>query len=329
MNKVWKKIRPYIRGIYRVLNGLKGFIYDFKRFVLYGGWKEDLTDIETRNYNAVIVYHGLEKSLSYKKRNPKSGWKNAEKVLVRLKIAIATGELGYHDKAAKQVLLKFLNLPENINLDRSKEMKSVLNSMNFESPDEHGVKKYSSYDFNKGKLNNPEDFFFSRHSLREFKNEIIEDDVIQRAFNLAMKTPSVCNRQPWHIYHSSDSDTIKKVLKHQNGNRPFGEEIQNLILVTIDLKAFFSGNEHYQHWIDGGLVSMSLMYAFHSLGIASCALNWSANPKNDKCLRKLVNIKPNQTVILMLAIGYPDKENIVCSSTRRPKEEVFSKLKLK
>lgn len=326
---MWQIIRPYIRNIYRIFDGLKGFIYDFGRFLFYSGWRENLNDKEIRNYNSVMVYHGLEKSLSYKNRNPKSGWRNAETILIQLEIASSIGTYGYHDKAAKQLLMKFLELPANIHLNRSKEIKSKLKLMDFESQDIHGAKEHSENDYKKGILENPEDFFFSRYSLREFKNETVADDLIERAFNLAMKTPSVCNRQAWHVYHSKDNKTIKEVLKHQNGNKPFGQEIQNLVIVTTDLKAFFAGSEHYQHWIDGGLISMSLMYAFHSLGIASCALNWSQSPKADKNLRKIVNIQPHHTIIMMLAIGYPDIDNKVCVSARRPTQEVFSKLELK
>lgn len=328
MNSVWKKIRPQIRNFYRIVNGLSGFIYDFKRFLFYGGWREDLTDPEIRNYNSVMAYHGLEKSLSYRNRNPTSGWGNAERVFLRLKIANSTGQLGYHDKAAKQVLVKFLSLPSNLGLDRSNEILAVINTMNFESNEEHGAKEHPISSYKKGVLENPEDFFFSRYSLREFSKNVVGDDIIKRAIKLAMKTPSVCNRQAWHIFHSNDSETIKKALYYQNGNKPFGDKLTNLMIVSTDLKAFFAGSEHYQHWIDGGLFSMSIIYALHSLGVASCPLNWSQTPKVDKEIRKVINIKPNQTIIMMIAVGYPDESNRVCSSTRRPLNEVLSNLEL-
>ena len=143
---------------------------------------------------------------------------------------------------------------------------------------------------------------------------------------LAMKTPSVCNRQAWHVYHSDESDVIKEALSYQQGNKGFSENIPNLMVITTDLKAFMSGQEHYQHWIDGGLFSMSIVYALHSLGISSCCLNWSQSPKNDKKLRGSIKIKPNHTVMMMLAVGYPDDNNKVCVSARRPLNEVFTKL---
>lgn len=327
---MWKYIRPYIRNIYRIFLGLKFFIYDYKRFLQYGGWRGDMIDPEQRNYNSVMVYHGLEKSLSYKKRNPNSGWRNANQILDLLKVAKKTNEIGYHDIASKQVLEKFINLPENIGTEKANKIQEELKKFDeFTSNENHGAFEYSNNDYKKGILQNPEKFFYSRYSLREFKDKIVSNKDIKRAVKLAMKTPSVCNRQAWGIYHTSDKKIKDIVLTYQQGNKPFGEYIPNLMIVTTDLKAFFSAEEHNQHLIDGGLLSMSLMYAFHSLGIATCALNWSASPKNDKLLRQHVNLKQNHTIIMVLAIGYPDEKNKVCASIRRPIEEVFMTLKRK
>jgi nitroreductase len=329
---MWQLIRSFIRNLYRMFNALRYFMYDYKRYLKYSGYKSDFNDDELRNYNSVMVYHGLEKSLSYKERNPNSGWRNAYQLLDLLKYAEKNNSFGYHDIASLQVLEKFINLPENKNDKRMKEIKNILNKYSkyiSNSNENHGVFEYSYEDYRKGILKNPEDFFYSRYSLREFKDEIVKDEDIQRAVRLAMKTPSVCNRQGWGIYHTSKQDIKNIVLKYQKGNKPFGEKIPNLMIVTADLKAFFSPEEHYQYWIDGGLLSMSLIYAFHSIGVATCALNWSAKPKNDLELRKKLNIKDNHTIIMVLAVGYPDENNIVCASTRRPIEEVYQELEIK
>jgi nitroreductase len=326
MSFLWKKVRPYLRVVYRIYKGFSGFAYDFYRMLSFGGWKEDMHDAEQRNYYSVMVYHALEKSLSYKKRNKTSGWKNALKLLELLQVANNDQTIGYHDKASKKVLEEFIGLPENRNDDRALKINEELENIAFTSSFGHGVKQYSSSDYHKGVLSDPESFFCSRYSLREFKDQVVDEALIMRAIKLSMKTPSVCNRQAWHIYHTSDDEVKKAVLNYQNGNKPFGERIPNLFIVTTDLKGFFSSEEHYQHWIDGGLLSMSLMYALHSLGIASCPLNWSQSPKTDKALRKIVNIKPNHTVIMFMAVGYPDENNKVCISARRPVDEIFTTL---
>lgn len=329
---MWQIIRPYIRNLYRMLLALKFFIYDYIRFLKYGGWKADMSDLELRNYNIAMVYHGLEKSLSYKQRNQNSGWRNAFQIIDLLLIAQQNNNIGFHDKKAKKVLEAFLNLPENLNDERAMAIKNKLLAIEIDEPNDeqsYGYIEYSDNDFKKGILQNPEEFFFSRYSLREFKDELVSDEEIKKAIALTMKTPSVCNRQAWGIYHSSKKDVKDIVLTYQYGNKPFGENIPNLIVITTDLKAFFSPDEHYQHWIDGGLLSMSLMYALHSIGIASCALNWSAKPKNDKAIRKYLNIKPNHTIIMVLAVGYPNYKNKVCASPRRPIEEVYTELEIK
>jgi len=330
MNSLWELIRDYmrninlIRHIYKILTGLVGFIYDYKRFLAYGGWQENMNDMERRNYQQVMLYHTLEKSLSFKNRDSNSGWRNIYKLLNLLNIAKQSSSIGYHDKASKQILEKFIALPENINLKQSQQLKKELEKFDFNSNDIHGAMEYSLSDFNKGKLDQPEDFFLTRYSLREFQDKTVSDEMIHRAVRLAMKTPSVCNRQAWLIYHTSNKEVKNRVLSYQNGNRPFGKNIPNMLVVATDLKAFLSASERYQHWIDGGLLSMSLMYAFHSLGMATCALNWSQSPKNDKLLRKAVNIKPSHTIIMILAVGYPDENNKVCVSARRPFEEIYS-----
>lgn len=326
---MWNLIRPYIRGGYRICDGLFGFIYDSLRFIRFGGWREDMTDPDQRMYNIIMIYHGLEKSLSYTQRNTTSGWRQANRLIHLLKKSNGAGSVTCHDKAAKQVLEKFISLPENVDTDKALEIKLQLEELNFSAEGDHGTKELTAIEIRKGVLESPEEFFYSRYSLREFKEEIVPESLIRRAVDLALKTPSVCNRQAWCIYHTSDIEVKNMVLGHQTGNRPFGERAPNLLLITTDLKAFFAGSEHYQHWIDGGLLAMSLMYTLHSLGLASCALNWSQNPIADIKFRKHLSIKPNLTVIMVLLVGFPNEKNKVCVSSRRPVNEIFTKLELK
>jgi len=325
MKFIWLKIRPFGR----VVRALHGFWYSFLRYFSYAGWRSDMVDVEQRNYNAAKIYHSLEKSMSFKNRKKGSGWADAYALLELLKVANRTGELGYHDRAACRLLSSFVELDGNSETDHAYHIRTELSKFDFSSVDDHGMMAYAAADFRCGVLESPESFFLSRYSLREFKNEAVTLDVIERAVKLAMKTPSVCNRQAWHVYHTTDSSVKEAALKYQAGNRGFGDRIPNLMVITTDLKAFMPGQEHYQHWIDGGLFSMSLIYALHSLGVASCCLNWSQSPANDRLLRTLVDIKPHHTVVMLLAVGWPDEQNNVCISARRPLKEVYSELKIR
>lgn len=307
-----------------------GFLYDFLRFYKYGGWRRGLNDPIQRNYNAVKIYHRLEKSLSFSEREPGFGW-NAANELVRLLNNIRDSEkIGFQEKVAINVLRRFLDTEHDIDSHHQcckRDASHLINQFSSEGFKGGGIDFYSRDFFNKGILKNPEDFFWTRFSVRDFSNSIVEDSVVCYAINLALKTPSVCNRQAWHVYHIMDSVLIKKVLVYQNGNRGFGHKIPCLLIITADLKAFDGGGERYQHWIDGGMFSMSLVMAFHSIGLSTCCLNWSCSGRNDLKLRRLIAIKPEHTVIMLLAVGYPNEKVRVCASERRPLTEFYTLLK--
>ena len=312
----------------RIINAFQGFMYHFIRYCRFSGWEEDFSNQKIRGYYVLKVYHALEKSMSYSRRNVESGWANAEKLIELIKVADKSQNIGWQDLAGLDVLEKFISRVDNDASPNKKPIIRELAKIKFKerAAEDNGVKIIKKIDIEEGGLIDPEKFFFSRFSLREFSEKTVDDVIVKRAIGLAMKSPSVCNRQAWHVYHTDDHDLIVKTLSHQDGNRGFGHKVPNLIIIAADLEAFIPGREHYQHWIDGGLFSMSLVYALHSLGIASCCLNWSQSPQNDLKLRGALNIRSCDKTVMMLAFGFPLEDNTVCVSRRRQIDEIYSKL---
>lgn len=305
-----------------------GHFYDFTRYIKYSGWNENFNNKDIRGYKSVMTYHSLEKSLSYEKRNNNHGWNTAFQALDMAK-SFKDSKVGFFDQKLIYSLSNFVNHPSNKIHKNAIIIKNELLKNKIFEPKDNLTIQMSKEDFHKGMLDNPKEFFESRYSLREFSNQIVDESEIKKAIKLAMKTPSVCNRQEWHIYHTSDEDVKQTALSYQSGNKPFGKNIPNLLIVTTDLNAFFSSNERYQNWIDGGLISMSIIYALHSLGIASCPLNWSQFPSVDIAFRKKIKIKSNHNIIMFIAAGYPKESNQVCSSDRKNVDDIYSKIDLK
>ena len=315
----------------RLIIGGMGFLYDYFRFIKFSGWKSNINDYKVRNYHTVKIYHALEKSMSYKHRDPGRGWESAFLLLDVIKKSDINGEVAFHNLAGVEILREFIKLPVNEGTHKALQIKNELNLLSFSKSYSvpGGIKSFSRNQFHTGKLDRPEDFFLSRFSLREFESKSVDLDVVRRAISLAIKAPSVCNRQPWHIYHTDNRSVIDCALRIQSGNSGFGHKVPNLAIITVDLKAFMPGNEHYQHWIEGGIISMSLIHAFHSLGVASCCLNWSQSPQNDIKLRSEISIQGEHTVIMMLAYGWPCKDNNVCISVRKSTKEYETKMEMK
>jgi nitroreductase len=306
------------------------YMYDFRRYVLYSGWSLSVRDKEVRNYYLVKIYHSLEKSMSFSARRQGGGKANADLLLKVLEADGAAESLGYHDKVAPIALKKWMEIEGasggSVDENLLKRVACLEENRAFNQNDEPGVFGLNAEGFRGGMLSDPEAFFHSRYSLREFSNKKVDEDVVNRALTLAIKSPSVCNRQAWHLYHLDGHDIAQTALRFQDGNRGFGDKINSLLIVTTDLRAFVSPKERYQHWIDGGMFSMSIIWALHSLGVASCCLNWSQSGRADMALRAHVPIEPHHSIIMMIAIGYPNEDNMVCRSLRRPVDEFVTRL---
>src|SRR5690606_8509042 len=116
-------------------------------------------------------------------------------------------------------------------------------------------------------------FVKSRHSVRNLTNRPVLREVLNKAIEQARWTPSVCNRQSWRVHVFESKQDKKVALSFQNGNDGFGDCADKILLITCDLRCFFTSRERNQCFIDGGMFSMSLIYALHAAGVCSCALN--------------------------------------------------------
>lgn len=318
-------MKKFLKNKFRPLKNIGfagiGYVYDFYRFYKFGGWRKKRA---SRGYRAVKIYHRLEKSLSFRVQKANSGSDAANALLGMFKEkGFQRNKISYHEKVALKVLSDYKDTIDP-NIELAFNISKLSEELESDFVIDGGVTEYSHAELLLGKLESPENFFLTRYSVRDFKSEKVDKCLIERAVRLALKTPSVCNRQAWHVYHIDQREVIDNVLTLQNGNRGFGHEAPCLLLLTVDLNAFDTSEERYQHWIDGGMFSMSILMALHSLGIGSCCLNWSKGVIDDLRLRKKINIAPNHTILMLMAVGYPNENLKVCYSARRPLEEVYS-----
>ena len=163
----------------------------------------------------------------------------------------------------------------------------------------------------------------ARRSVRSFTSMVVPREMIEHAIRLAQLSPSACNRQTCRVHLVRDEGRKKALLALQNGNRGFGHLIPALAVITSDSGAFFDASERHEPYVDGGLFSMSLMYALSAQGLATCCLNWCVSPGNDGALRKLLPLADSELVVMLMAIGYPEPSAMVPRSPRKSTESVM------
>jgi len=330
-----KKIIKKIPGFYflnrirnQVINNVeiyRLFNYDLNRFSKY------YTPITSKNNDKKSVEswilqdkHRLEKGLSLPSPRANFGAQVIERLVSNLKkyeldygkdhvYFIGIGALkAYKDYHHNNTIKLSINIDKSIKLIDEGDFKNAI------------CDKVGVYDFIE--LENSSDFFKSftksRSSCRNFGSKKIEEDIIRMVMEMAIKTPSVCNRQHWKV-HIYQGEMIKKILELQNGNLGFTSNIPHLAVVTSDIRSFYLPNERNQSFVDGGMFAMSFIYALHSYGISSCALNWCCSILNNEKLYKITNIPENENVMMVIAFGYADTQAKIAKSPRLPVESFY------
>lgn len=320
---ILKSVISRLRSKYQLFSVLVKDNIRFARFSFGAGFnKISFNQLEARITKA---YHSIEKGLSYAEIKLGFG-ENVLKELIKL--------LDVYEKAgfpleahcyqtAIDNLSKYLKIHEEkkYGVPSVKQwVKSDKNKIN----DQGGVLLLDRESIT-SKLHLPfNEFFVSRHSIRNFNDIPVEVDLILSAIELATKTPSACNRQGWKTRIIVTPNLKRLVEQNQNGNRGFGDMIDKYLLITTDTRYFAKPRERNQQYIDGGLFAMSLLLSLHAQGIATISLSASLTSKQEKTLRTGLEVKEYENFIMFIGIGnYPETFKVPKSSRREPVVEIL------
>ncbi|WP_220154077.1 nitroreductase family protein [Rossellomorea aquimaris] len=322
--------KPIRRIALRMLNHIQLLNYYFKDMNRYSKHSFDFSNSKAKRHHEtdlIYYYHKIEKGLSLP--NPRIGF--GQKVVNHL-LSILNHyikQYGWDNVsiAALNTLYSYYYFNEkndlrlNELLNKLEELSKTIDAIS--RPTVGGIDEVKKVDIDKSNIDFKE-FAFSRYSIRNYAPGNVSIDLIKEAVYIAQKTPSVCNRQPWRVYVYSNEEDKINILKYQNGNVGFGDGASKILIVTSELKDFRGPRERNQSYIDGGMYSMSLIYALHSLGVGSCALNLAVSPQTETELKNTANISESEVLIMMIAVGNLPKKLNVASSPRRAVEDVIA-----
>ncbi|HXD77083.1 MAG TPA: nitroreductase [Puia sp.] len=176
---------------------------------------------------------------------------------------------------------------------------------------------------------------FARRAVRTYKADPVERALIERVLDAGRMAPSAMNRQPWHFYILTDTETIK-LFSRQIGAKVFREtlhsgaaalakgakEIAGLLHLShgLDLHAFqdpvfhgapvvvFITAPRDNEWapLDIGMCAQNIMLSAQSLGLSSCPVGFGKFVENTPAYERLM-IPPSEQVQLSIIIGYSDE----------------------
>ena len=178
-------------------------------------------------------------------------------------------------------------------------------------------------EFNTDRL---ERFFHTRHSIRDFSDTDINDELLKKALNLAQYAPSACNRQGVRAYVLS-KEKSNELAKKLSGVGGFADKAARLIMITGKISAYRQ-DETYQYIVSASIYAAYLSLSLHGYGMGGCVVQrqvvWS---KAWDELRLSLGIPEDEQLCLLLVVGNLKDEFLVPVSHRLQNEEMIRFLK--
>lgn len=163
-------------------------------------------------------------------------------------------------------------------------------------------------------------FAKERYSVRKYKNQRLEQEVIDKILECGHVAPTGCNFQPQRILVLNTNESIEKL---KTCTRSHFDAPTALVIS-------YNKNESWVRRQDGKLsapidvsiVATHMMLMAHSLNVGTCMV-MAFNPEK---LRETFNIPSEYEISLILLMGYIHEESkpISMHDTYRPLSEVVA-----
>ena len=159
----------------------------------------------------------------------------------------------------------------------------------------------------------------NRQSCRNFSDKPVEHDKLQQIIEAARLTPSACNSQPWRFVVACTPEAVAQIAEagQQLGINAFLVKAKAFIVVLEShavlmarLRSFI--DSQYFAKGDIGAATVSICYAAQDLGLGSCIIGLFDREK----IAKAIGIDANQRIAALVAIGYPDEDQIRTKSRK-------------
>jgi nitroreductase len=145
-----------------------------------------------------------------------------------------------------------------------------------------------------------------RRSVRAFLPEPVPREVVDAAIDVARQSPSACNRQAFEFRVFDEPSLVEELVDLAPGFDDQGRKVPVMIVVVGKYRAYYRERDMHVIYVDASLATMALVFAFESLGYASCCINWPSIPGRDAAMAEYLGLDDDEEVVMLLAVGRAD-----------------------
>jgi nitroreductase len=157
-----------------------------------------------------------------------------------------------------------------------------------------------------------------RRSVREFLEEEIEEDKVERLFGVLQRAQSAANCQPWHfiVLRKENRDRLKDVLTREG----FKKAPIMIVACAEPSRAWVRKADGVNYaWVDVTIALTEMITAATAEGLGTC---WVAAIDPAQVKRALEIPDPIE-IVGIIVIGYPLEEFKRVEKTRKPLEDII------
>lgn len=156
----------------------------------------------------------------------------------------------------------------------------------------------------------------ARRNVREFSDEPVSPDDLDRVLEAARRTPSSRNRQPWDFVVVTDRDRLESLSGVWRGAWHVAGAAAAVALVAPE------PTEENRNWLhfDLGQATMSILLAATGLGLGTA----HAAVHDQALARELLGFPTDRFCAAVISLGHPADRPLtpIFSPDRRPFDEV-------
>ena len=145
----------------------------------------------------------------------------------------------------------------------------------------------------------------TRTSIRQYKDQPVEQEKIDIMLKAAMAAPTAVNLQPWHFIVINDKKTIDLLA----GNQPTNAPLLIAVCGDTDKTTMPDGKSKLpDFWIqDVSAATENLLLAAHALGLGAVWTGCYPIMERTAEVANVLNCPQNIVPLAIVRIGYPDQ----------------------
>lgn len=160
------------------------------------------------------------------------------------------------------------------------------------------------------------DIVETRRSIRSFRPEPIERDLLHQILRAGLWAPTGCNRQGVEYLVLKDRDDIQFCQKIAGEGYPFPSQASFNVVVLIDPRGYALPVQRHMAFLEGGAAVQNILLTAHSLGVGSCWLFWDNTDANHRKFVERFCLERWLLPVAMISLGYPDKVPVFCPARK-------------